>query len=71
MNAMSDAIRNGWDAARPDDPEPTVRYFRDLLERHPAEAVARLIMLALDRAGDADLQHYQRALRQYAKELMG
>jgi hypothetical protein len=24
----------------------------------------------VDRAGDADLQHYQRALRQYAKDLM-
>jgi hypothetical protein len=34
-----------------------------------AEAVARLIILALDRIGGDDLGHYQRALRQYAADL--
>jgi hypothetical protein len=31
--------------------------------------VARLIILALDRMGSDDLEHYHRALRQYAAEL--
>jgi len=159
-DALSDAIREGWDAARRDDPGPTISYFRDLLARHPGdaravfeyagaldfadreaeavpvyerafaaglsgddlrrgliqygstlrnvgrfddavtalqraddqfpghdsvaaflalaltsagrapEAVARLIVLALDRIGGDDLEHYQRALRQYAADLM-
>jgi len=33
------------------------------------EAVARLIVLALDRIGGDDLGHYRHALRQYAAEL--
>jgi tetratricopeptide (TPR) repeat protein len=161
VSELPDAIEKGWGAARPDDPEPTVRYFRDLLGRSPGdaraifafagaldfagreaeavpvyeesfsagldgedlrrgliqygstlrnvgrfddavealrraderfpghadvaaflalaltsagrgpEAVAGLIMLALDRLGDDDLQHYRRALLQYAKDLGG
>jgi tetratricopeptide (TPR) repeat protein len=159
MTELSEAIRQGWAAARQDDPERTVGYFRDLLRQHPAdaralfeyagaldfadreaeaapvyeqafsagldgddlrrgliqygstlrnlgrfdeavsvlrradeqfpghdsvaaflalaltsagrgqEAVARLINLALDRIGGEDLEHYRRALRQYAAEL--
>jgi hypothetical protein len=38
---------------------------------HGDEAVARLIILALDRIADGDLEHYQWALRQYAAELTG
>jgi len=38
---------------------------------HCHEAVARLILLALDRIADGDLEHYQWALRQYAAELPG
>jgi tetratricopeptide (TPR) repeat protein len=158
---LSEAIEAGWVAARREDPEPTVGYFRDLLREHPGdahallayagaldfadreaeaapvyeqafsagldgddlrrgliqygstlrnlgrhgeavaalrradeqfpgqasvaaflalaltsaghghEAVARLILLALDRIADGDLEHYQRALRQYAAELPG
>jgi len=39
-DADSDAIQAGWAAANPDDPEPTVGYFRDLLRKHPADARA-------------------------------
>jgi tetratricopeptide (TPR) repeat protein len=39
-DAVSDAIQAGWAAANPDDPEPTVGYFRDLLRQHPADARA-------------------------------
>jgi tetratricopeptide (TPR) repeat protein len=35
------------------------------------EAVARLIVLALDRIGGEDLEHYEWALRNYAAELSG
>jgi tetratricopeptide (TPR) repeat protein len=161
MSALSDVIAAGWAAARSDDPEPTVGYFRDLLRQHPGdaralleyagaldfagqeaeaapvyeqafdagldgddlrlgliqygstlrnlgcfeeavaalrradeqfpghdsvaaflalaltsagrchEAVARLIILALERIGGEDLGHYERALRNYAAELSG
>jgi tetratricopeptide (TPR) repeat protein len=161
MSALSDAIRQGWAAARREDPEPTVGYFRDLAQQHPGdaqalfawagaldfadreaeaapvyeqafsaglagddlrrgliqygstlrnlgrfdeavaalrqadaqfpghdsvtaflalaltsagrceEAVARLIVLALDRIGGEDLDHYEWALRNYAAELSG
>jgi tetratricopeptide (TPR) repeat protein len=40
QDALSDAIEAGWAAASPDDPEPTVSYFRDLLRQHPADARA-------------------------------
>jgi hypothetical protein len=33
--------------------------------------VARLIVLALDRIGGEDLEHYEWALRDYAEELSG
>ena len=35
------------------------------------EAVARLIVLALDRIGGEDLEHYEWAFRNYAEELSG
>jgi tetratricopeptide (TPR) repeat protein len=38
---------------------------------HCQEAVARLIVLALDRIGGEDLGQYERALRNYAAELSG
>jgi tetratricopeptide (TPR) repeat protein len=156
---LSEAIEQGWAAARREGPEPTVGYFRDLLRQHPGdaralfeyagaldyadreaeaapvyeqafsagldgedlrrgliqygstlrnlgrfdeavsalrraderfpghdsiaaflalaltsagqcqEAVARLIVLALDRIGGEDLEHYEWALRNYAAEL--
>jgi tetratricopeptide (TPR) repeat protein len=161
VTTLSDAIEHGWAAARREDPEPTVGYFRDLLRQHPGdahalfeyagaldyadreaeaapvyeqafsagldgddlrrgliqygstlrnlgrfaeavsalrraderfpghdsiaaflalaltsagqcqEAVARLIVLALDRIGGEDLGHYEWALRNYAAELSG
>jgi len=159
MPELSDAIEQGWAAARREDPEPTVGYFRDLARQYPGdasalfeyagaldfagreaeaapayeqafsagldgddlrrgliqygstlrnlgrygeavsalrradeqfpgndsvaaflalaltsagrchEAVARLIVLALDRIGGEDLEHYEWALRSYAEEL--
>jgi predicted Zn-dependent protease len=35
--ALSDAVKQGWDAAQRDNPEPTVGYFRDLLRQHPGD----------------------------------
>jgi tetratricopeptide (TPR) repeat protein len=40
MSALSDAIEQGWAAARREDPEPTVSYFHDLLRQHPGDARA-------------------------------
>jgi hypothetical protein len=52
MTALSDAIKTGWDEARADDPEPTVRYVRDLLGQYPGDARARFeYASALDFAG--------------------
>src|ERR1700691_791932 len=52
MSALSDAIERGWAAARRDDPEPTVGYFRDLARQHPGDAHALFEYAgALDFAG--------------------
>ncbi len=52
MTALADAIKAGWAAAQRDDPEPTVRYFRDLLREYPADARALFEYAgALDYAG--------------------
>lgn len=40
MSALSDAIGRGWAAARREDPEPTVGYFRELAGQHPGDALA-------------------------------
>jgi hypothetical protein len=40
MTGLSEAISQGWAAARRHDPERTVGYFRDLLRQHPADARA-------------------------------
>ncbi len=40
MTALSDAVARGWAQADPDNPEPTVSYFRDLLRQHPGDAGA-------------------------------
>lgn len=37
---LSAAARRGWEAARRDDPAPTIRYFERLLTRHPDDAIA-------------------------------
>jgi tetratricopeptide (TPR) repeat protein len=42
MCGLGDAIEQGWAAARREDPEPTVGYFRDLLRQHPGDARALL-----------------------------
>jgi tetratricopeptide (TPR) repeat protein len=42
VTGLPEAIRRGWAAARRDDPEPTVGYFRDLLAEHPADGRALL-----------------------------
>ena len=52
MSALSDAIERGWAAARRDDPESTVGYFRDLARQHPGDAHALFEYAgALDFAG--------------------
>jgi hypothetical protein len=52
MTELADAIGRGWAAADADAPEPTVRYFRDLLARHPGDARALFeYAAALDFAG--------------------
>src|ERR1700734_4095813 len=52
MSTLSDAIERGWAAARRDDPEPTVGYFRDLARQHPGDAHALFEYAgALDFAG--------------------
>jgi Flp pilus assembly protein TadD len=49
---LSDAIERGWAAARREDPEPTVGYFRDLAGQHPGDARALFEYAgALDFAG--------------------
>jgi tetratricopeptide (TPR) repeat protein len=40
VTTLSEAIEQGWAAARREDPEPTVGYFRDLLRQHPGDARA-------------------------------
>jgi tetratricopeptide (TPR) repeat protein len=52
MSGLDDAIGQGWAAASREHPEPTIRYFADLLERHPGDARALLEYAgALDFAG--------------------
>lgn len=52
MSALSEAIEQGWAAARSEDPERTVGYFRDLLHQHPGDAHALFEYAgALDFAG--------------------
>jgi tetratricopeptide (TPR) repeat protein len=40
VTTLSEAIEQGWAAARREDPESTVGYFRDLLRQHPGDARA-------------------------------
>jgi hypothetical protein len=42
MSTLGDAVRHGWAQADPARPEDTVRYFDDLLRRHPGQAGALL-----------------------------
>ncbi len=52
MSALSDAIEQGWAAARREDAGATVGYFRDLLRQHPGDARALFEYAgALDYAG--------------------
>lgn len=63
MGVRQDDIDAGWDAARRDNPESTVRYFADLLARHPDDARAAYeYASALDFAGaeDAAASEYER-----------
>jgi tetratricopeptide (TPR) repeat protein len=39
-NHLRDAARQGWAAARRDDPAPTVRYFERLRAQHPESGLA-------------------------------
>jgi Flp pilus assembly protein TadD len=52
VTTLPDAIERGWAAARREDPEPTVGYFRDLAGQHPGDARALFEYAgALDFAG--------------------
>jgi hypothetical protein len=57
-------IEAAWEAASPDDPEPTVRFFESYVEAHPGEPTAMFeYASALDFAGREDraVEWYERA----------
>jgi tetratricopeptide (TPR) repeat protein len=64
VNELGEAIRTGWAAALPEEPELTVAYFRSLVADHPTHPSALFAYAsALDFAGEDEraITEYERA----------